>query len=44
MDSASMTVHAIDAGTGALNPVKQYPMGTQPNWIEIVDLQYGPFR
>jgi hypothetical protein len=33
-----MTVHAIDPGTGELKPVHQYPMGTQPNWIEIVDL------
>ena len=33
-----MTVYAIDADSGELKPLKQYPMGTQPNWIEIVDL------
>jgi 6-phosphogluconolactonase len=38
MDSAAMTVHAIDQGTGGLKPSHQYPMGTQPNWVEIVDL------
>jgi 6-phosphogluconolactonase len=38
MDSAAMTVYAIDAKSGALQPVGHYPMGTQPNWIEIVDL------
>ena len=37
MDSASMTVYAIGPD-GRLDPVKQYPMGTNPNWIEIVDL------
>ena len=39
MDSAGMTVHAIDAGTGALSPAGHYPMGTQPNWVEIIDLK-----
>jgi 6-phosphogluconolactonase len=38
MDSNAMTVYAIDKASGALNPVGHYPMGTQPNWIEIVDL------
>jgi len=38
MDSNAMTVHAIDAANGSLTPVGHYPMGTQPNWIEIVDL------
>ena len=33
-----MTVHAIDQGSGELKPGHQYPMGTQPNWVEIVDL------
>ena len=39
MDSGAMTVHAIDGATGALSPVGHYPMGTQPNWVEIVDLK-----
>jgi 6-phosphogluconolactonase len=38
MDSNAMTVHAIDPATGELKPVGHYPMGTQPNWVEIVDL------
>jgi 6-phosphogluconolactonase len=37
MDSASLTVHAIDQNSGELKNVKQYPMGKQPNWVEIVD-------
>ena len=37
MDSASLTVHAIDQNSGELRNVKQYPMGKQPNWVEIVD-------
>ena len=39
MDSAAMTVHAIDSGSGALKSAHHYPMGTQPNWVEIVDLR-----
>jgi 6-phosphogluconolactonase len=38
MDSAAMTVHAIDPASGELKAARQYPMGTQPNWVEIVDL------
>jgi 6-phosphogluconolactonase len=38
MDSNAMTVYAIDKASGALNPIGHYPMGTQPNWVEIVDL------
>ncbi len=38
LDSGSMTVYAIDPASGALNPIGHYEMGTQPNWIEIVDL------
>jgi hypothetical protein len=34
-----MTVYAIDPETGALNPTGHYPMGTQPNWIEFIDLK-----
>ena len=38
MDSNAMTVHAIDPASGELKPAGHYPMGTQPNWVEIVDL------
>jgi 6-phosphogluconolactonase len=39
MDSAGMTVYAIDQASGELKPIGHYAMGTQPNWIEIVDLK-----
>ena len=39
LDSHAMTVYAIDAASGALDPRHQYPMGQMPNWIEIVDLR-----
>ena len=39
MDSAGMTVYSIDRASGELKPIGHYPMGTQPNWIEIVDLK-----
>jgi 6-phosphogluconolactonase len=39
LDSNAMTVHRIDPQSGALRNLKQYPMGQQPNWIEIVDLR-----
>jgi len=33
-----MTVYRIDPQSGVLSNLKQYSMGQQPNWIEIVDL------
>src|SRR5271169_5471920 len=39
MDSAAMTVYAIEQASGELKPIGHYPMGTQPNWVEIVDLK-----
>jgi 6-phosphogluconolactonase len=36
--SDSMTSYAIDAKTGTLSKLKQYPVGKNPNWIEIVTL------
>jgi 6-phosphogluconolactonase len=38
LDSNQMTVYAIGKGNGRLDPVKQYPMGKMPNWVEFVDL------
>ena len=38
MDSAGMTIYSIDQTSGELKPIGHYAMGTQPNWIEIVDL------
>jgi 6-phosphogluconolactonase (cycloisomerase 2 family) len=38
-DSAGMTVYSIDQASGELKPIGHYAMGTQPNWIEIVDLK-----
>jgi 6-phosphogluconolactonase len=36
--SHSMTSYAIDPATGKLSKLKQYPMGKNPNWVEIVNL------
>ena len=36
--SDSMTSYAIDPASGKLAKLKQYPMGKNPNWVEIVDL------
>jgi 6-phosphogluconolactonase len=36
--SDSLTSRAIDSKTGAPAKLKQYPMGKNPTWIEIVDL------
>jgi len=36
--SHSMTSYAIDSATGRLDKLKQYPMGKNPNWVEIVNL------
>jgi len=39
LDSNAMSVYRIDPQSGALTDLKQYLMGQQPNWIEIVDLR-----
>lgn len=36
--SHGMTSYAIDGATGKLTKLKQYPMGKNPNWVEIIDL------
>jgi 6-phosphogluconolactonase len=36
--SHAMSSYAIDAERGKLTKLKEYPMGQNPNWIEIVDL------
>ena len=33
-----MTSYAIDKATGRLGKLKEYPMGKNPNWVEIVRL------
>jgi 6-phosphogluconolactonase len=38
VDSHSMTSYAIDRESGNLTKLKQYPMGKNPNWVEIVRL------
>ena len=35
--SNSLTVYVIDKKSGELRKLKRYPMGENPNWIEIVD-------
>ncbi|KQU71431.1 6-phosphogluconolactonase [Rhizobacter sp. Root16D2] len=37
-ESHSLSVHAIDARSGALGEVTRLPVGKNPNWVEIVDL------
>jgi hypothetical protein len=34
-----MTVYSIDQASSELKPIGHYTMGTQPNWIEIIDLK-----
>ena len=36
--SNRMSVYAIDGGTGRLAKLADYPMGTNPNWVEIIHL------
>jgi 6-phosphogluconolactonase len=36
--SHRLSSYRIDAETGKLIKLKDYPMGKNPNWIEIVDL------
>jgi 6-phosphogluconolactonase len=36
--SHGMTSYAIDPASGALRKLKHYPVGQNPNWIEIIDL------
>ncbi len=37
-DSNAVSLHAIDAGSGALGAPKRVAVGKNPNWVEIVDL------
>ena len=32
------TLYAIDGASGALKDLKRYPLGKNPNWVEIIDL------
>lgn len=36
--SHSATLYAIDQESGALKELQRYPLGKNPNWVEIVDL------
>jgi 6-phosphogluconolactonase len=36
--SNSMTCYAIDQDSGTLTPLRRYPMGNNPNWVEIIDI------
>ena len=36
--SHSMPSYKIDADSGKLIKLKEYPMGKNPNWVEIVDI------
>jgi len=36
--SHGLSSYAIDQASGALSKLKEYAMGRNPNWVEIVDL------
>ncbi|AMJ63418.1 6-phosphogluconolactonase [Bosea sp. PAMC 26642] len=36
--SDSATLYAIDTESGALKELKRYPLGKNPNWVEIIEL------
>ena len=36
--SHRLSVHAIDPASGKLGTRREYPMGQNPNWVEILDL------
>jgi 6-phosphogluconolactonase len=36
--SNAMTLYAIDRDSGALKPLRNYSLGKNPNWVEIIDL------
>jgi 6-phosphogluconolactonase len=36
--SHRLSSYQIDSGTGKLTKLKEYPMGKNPSWVEIVDL------
>jgi hypothetical protein len=33
-----LELYAIDPASGKLTKLKEYPVGQNPNWVEIVDL------
>ncbi len=37
-ESHAIAVYAIDPASGTLSLVQRYPVGKNPNWVEIVDL------
>ena len=36
--SHGLSSYAIDPASGKLIKLKEYPMGKNPNWVEIIDL------
>ena len=36
--SHRLSSYRINVGTGRLTKIKDYPMGRNPNWVEIVDV------
>ena len=37
-ESHAVTLYAIDPSSGALKPLRNYSLGKNPNWVEIVAL------
>jgi len=36
--SHGLSSYSIDQSSGKLTKLKEYPMGKNPNWVEIIDL------
>ena len=36
--SHGLSSYSIDPASGKLTKLKEYPMGKNPNWVEIVDV------
>ena len=42
--SHALSIHQIDAATGHLTKLNDYPMGNNPNWVEVVELPDSTYR
>ena len=42
--SHALSLYQIDADTGHLTKLTDYPMGNNPNWVEVVDLPDSTYR
>ena len=42
--SHALSLYLINASTGHLTKLNDYPMGNNPNWVEVVDLSDSTYR